>query len=205
MLYAKILIAAITGISCVAAVPADAPPKKDVEVFRRGECRDSRDDLYCGRSVKEFTKYDVNNRLCYNDGANRLFCAIREQQELAYELLREWERIQRCGLNQYYATRERRCECYRRRDGRGDRDRCDGDDDNDNDRGRDNHNPNCKGDDIAFCAASEDLIITYDRENVLCDRNLGNYVFCANRERGAARDKARDHFRDRRDNNKQQA
>ncbi|KAK2006763.1 hypothetical protein LZ32DRAFT_622689 [Colletotrichum eremochloae] len=194
MLYSKILMAAITGISCVAAMPADAPPK-DVEVFRRGDCRDERDDLYCGRSVTEFTKYDENSRLCYNDGTNRLFCAIREQQALAYEILREWQRIQLCGLNQYYGFRSRRCECYRRRDRDGrDTDRCDRDDD----YGRDNHDPNCKGDDIAYCAASEDLIITYDRNNLLCDRNRGNYVFCADRERGAARDKAEDHFRGRR-------
>ncbi|GJC84805.1 hypothetical protein ColLi_07643 [Colletotrichum liriopes] len=123
MLYSKILIAAITGISCVAAIPAEAA-KKEVEAFRRGECRDSRDDLYCGRSVKEFTKYDAKNRLCYNDGSNRLFCAIREQQELAIELARE---------------------------------------------------------------------------------NRGNYVFCADRERGAAREKARDHFEDRRNRDKKQA
>ncbi|GJC97718.1 EC2 protein [Colletotrichum higginsianum IMI 349063] len=200
MLYSKILIAAITGISCVAAMPADAPkdkePKKDVEVFRRGRCRDDRDDLYCGRGVNEFVKYapDVNSKLCYNDGANILFCAIREQQKLAVELAREWQRLQRCGLNQYYAFRERRCECYGRRDAVTATDRCDDDDD----FGRDNHYPNCKGDDIAFCAANEDLIITYDRINILCDRNRGNYVFCADPERGAARDKARDHFRDRR-------
>ncbi|KDN68032.1 hypothetical protein CSUB01_09261 [Colletotrichum sublineola] len=177
MLYSKILMAAITGISFVAAMPADAPPK-DVEVFRRGDCHDERDDLYCGRSVTEFTKYDENSRLCYNDGTNRLFCAIREQQALAYEILREWQRIQLCGLNQYYGFRSRRCECYRRRDRDGrDTDRCDRDDD----YGRDNHDPNCK-----------------DRNNLLCDRNRGNYVFCANRERGAARDKAEDHFRGRR-------
>ncbi|KAK1995443.1 hypothetical protein LX36DRAFT_162736 [Colletotrichum falcatum] len=192
MLYSKILMAVITGISCVAALPADPP--KDVEIFRRGDCRDDRDDLYCGRSVTEFTKYDANSRYCYNDGTNRLFCAIREQQRLAYDLLREWQRIQLCGLNQYYATRYGRCECYRRRDGRDDRDRCDRDDD----FGRDNHDPNCKGDDIPYCAASELLIITYDRNNLLCDRNGGNYVFCAGRERGAARDKAEDHFRGRR-------
>ncbi|KAK1707700.1 hypothetical protein BDP67DRAFT_412303 [Colletotrichum lupini] len=197
MLYSKLFVAALTGISCVAAMPAEQPAElAKAEAFPRGECRDERDELYCGRSVKEFTRYDAKNRLCFaNDGGNRLFCAIREQQELAIELAREFDRITRCEIDQYYGYRERRCECYRRRDGdrRGGRD---------GDRGRDDHDPNCKGDDLAFCAASEDLIITYERGAELCDRNRGNYVFCANRERGAARDKARDHFRDR---NKKQA
>ncbi|KAI3530334.1 hypothetical protein CPAR01_09868 [Colletotrichum paranaense] len=226
MLYSKLFVAALTGISCVAAMPAEQPAElAKAEAFPRGECRDERDELYCGRSVKEFTRYDAKNRLCFaNDGGNRLFCAIREQQELAIELAREFDRITRCEIDQYYGYRERRCECYRRRDGdRGGRGReCrdgdrdgdrrggrDGDRDGDRgrggrdgDRGRDDHDPNCKGDDLAFCAASEDLIITYERGAEICDRNRGNYVFCANRERGAARDKARDHFRDR---NKKQA
>ncbi|OHE92993.1 hypothetical protein CORC01_11716 [Colletotrichum orchidophilum] len=230
MLYSKLFFAALTGITCVAAMPAEQPvADAKAKAFPRGECRDERDDLYCGRSVTEFTRYDAKNKLCYsNDGANRLFCAIREQQELAVELAREFERITRCEIDQYYGTRERRCECYRRRDGdrggrdrecrdgdrrggdrdgdrgRGDRDGDRGRGGRDGDRGRDAHNPNCKGDDVAFCAASETYVITYDRDNDVCDRNRGNYVFCANRERGAATDKARDHFRDR-DRNKKQA
>ncbi|KXH26359.1 hypothetical protein CSAL01_11357 [Colletotrichum salicis] len=119
MLYSKLFVAALTGITCVAAMPAEQPAElAKTEAFPRGECRDERDDLYCGRSVKEFTRYDAKNRLCFaNDGGNRLFCAIQRGAEI-------------------------------------------------------------------------------------CDRNRGNYVFCANRERGAAREKARDHFRDR---NKKQA
>ncbi|KAG7047163.1 EC2 protein [Colletotrichum scovillei] len=99
MLYSKLFVAALNGISCVAAMPAEQPAElAKAEAFPRGECRDERDELYCGRSVKEFTRYE--------------------------------------------------------------------------------------------------------RGAEICDRNRGNYVFCANRERGAARDKARDHFRDR---NKKQA
>ncbi|WYZ39637.1 hypothetical protein EsH8_III_001551 [Colletotrichum jinshuiense] len=215
MLYSTLFLTALSSISCVLAMPAEAANK---EVFPRGDCRDDRDDLYCGRGIREFTRYDAGNKLCYSsDNANRLFCAIREQQELARELAEEWSRIERCGLNQYYGTRERRCECYRRRDGQdGDRDRdCDdrdggrggdgdrgGDGGRGGDRGIDDHDPNCKNNDRAFCAASEDNIITYQRGNELCDRNRGNYVFCASTERGRAREKARKHFEgDRNGNN----
>lgn len=58
MLYSKLFVAAITGISCVAAMPAEQPAElAKAEAFPRGECRDERDELYCGRSVKEFTRY----------------------------------------------------------------------------------------------------------------------------------------------------
>ncbi|OLN96631.1 hypothetical protein CCHL11_00899 [Colletotrichum chlorophyti] len=205
MLYSKLFFATFTGISCVAALPAEPQSlsvqrdrdRDERDPFSRGECRSEGDILYCGRSVNEFIPYDANSYLCYaGDQANRLFCAIRNQQELAVVLAAEFERIQRCSLNQYFDTREKRCDCYRRRDRDDDRDVHDcfspG-------RDRDDHEPNCRNGDIAFCAASENLIITYQRGNEICDRHLGNYVFCADRERGRAREKARDHFQDRRD------
>nr|XP_036575280.1 uncharacterized protein CTRU02_14816 [Colletotrichum truncatum]KAF6781824.1 hypothetical protein CTRU02_14816 [Colletotrichum truncatum] len=77
------------------------------------------------------------------------------------------------------------------RDGNRDDDRNDG---RDGDRGRERDAPNCKNGDIAFCAANENDIITFERENTLCLRDRGNYVFCASPERGRAREKARDHF-----------
>lgn len=39
-------------------MPAEQPAElAKAEAFPRGECRDERDELYCGRSVKEFTRY----------------------------------------------------------------------------------------------------------------------------------------------------
>ncbi|TDZ74746.1 hypothetical protein CTRI78_v000274 [Colletotrichum trifolii] len=218
MHYTGILVTALAAISSVSAVavaaPAEQRDRDRDDVFYRGECRLAGDELYCGRGVREFTRYDAGSSLCrLNNQANRVFCAVRNQQEFALQIAAEWSRIQRCAVDEYYDIGGRRCDCYgRRRDGerdrdrecrrrrgdRGDRDRYDYDRDEGREGNHGRERPDCHGDDIAFCAASEDLIVTYQRDNILCDRREGNYVFCAKPERGRAREKARDHFRDRR-------
>ncbi|KAL0937104.1 uncharacterized protein CTRU02_206835 [Colletotrichum truncatum] len=213
MHYTTFFVTAIAAISSVSAMPAEAADRdrdRDrYDVFPRGECRDEGDDLYCGRGVNEFCRYDASNRYCRSDNVNRIFCAYRNQQEFARQLAEEWLSIEICDRDEYWDVRRRRCECYRGRDGDRDRDReCrrrrgesdrDRDDDDrndgrDGDRGRERDAPNCKNGDIAFCAANENDIITFERENTLCLRDRGNYVFCASPERGRAREKARDHF-----------
>ncbi|KAF4917767.1 hypothetical protein CGCVW01_v009555 [Colletotrichum viniferum] len=224
MLYSTLFVAALAAISSVAALPADAADARDRDrdrddIFRRGECRDERDELYCGRGISEYSRYDEGSRYCRRDRVNRIFCAYREQREFARQIAEEWRRIEECELDEYWDIGRRRCECYRRRDRDGDRDReCrrrrgesdrdrdgdrdrdrgDRDGDRDRDRGRERDAPNCKGRDIAFCAASEAQIVTFERTNILCTRGNGNYVFCASPEPGRAREKARDHFRDNR-------
>ncbi|KAF6816083.1 hypothetical protein CPLU01_05772 [Colletotrichum plurivorum] len=200
MHYTTIFVAALAAFTSVSALPAEADRDRDRDrddIFRRGDCRSDRDDLYCGRGINEYSRYDSSSRYCRNDNVNKLFCAYRNQQEFIRQLAEEWTRIERCALDEYWDIGERRCECYRRRDRDGDRGR---DGDRDGDRGRTRDAPDCKNGDIAFCARSEDEIITFQRENILCTRGNGNYVFCASTERGRAREKARDHFRKERNN-----
>ncbi|KAF9875210.1 hypothetical protein CkaCkLH20_07476 [Colletotrichum karsti] len=230
MLYSTFFVAALAAISSVSAMPAEAADRdrdrdRDrYDLFRRGECRSERDELYCGRGINQYSRYDEGSRYCRRDRVNRVFCAYREQREFVRQIAEEWRRIEECELDEYWDISRRRCECYRRRDRDGDRDReCRrrrgelegdrdrdgdrdddrrgdrdgdrGDRDRDDDRVRERDAPNCKNGDIAFCAANEDQIVTFERQNILCTRGRGNYVFCASPERDRAREKARDHFR----------